>query len=276
VLRASRTPEGPATLALSFADGWLSGQAWGPGAQWALDAAPALVGLTEDAAHWAALDLSSHPRLAQTRRDHPDLRLGRTGLVLESLVPAVLEQRVTGGEAWRAWRALVRRHGEPAPGSAGFGLHVMPSAEQLLRVPSWDWHHFGVDPQRARSIRAVATVADRLEECAAIAPADGTEADFQRAAARLRVVPGVGPWTAAETTLRALGDPDAVSVGDFHLKNIVGYALTGASRTDDATMVELLEPWRGQRARVIRLIELSGARPPKFGPRFSPNDLRAI
>jgi 3-methyladenine DNA glycosylase/8-oxoguanine DNA glycosylase len=133
-----------------------------------------------------------------------------------------------------------------------------------------------VDPQRYRTIRAAATVADRLQECVELTPPGSELAVFERAVKRLRVVPGVGEWTAAETTLRALGNPDAVSVGDFHLKNLVGFALTGASRTDDATMIELLEPWRGQRARVVRLIELSGARPPKFGPRFSPNDIRLI
>jgi 3-methyladenine DNA glycosylase/8-oxoguanine DNA glycosylase len=237
---------------------------------------PGLVGLAEPIGVWEGLDLSRHPALAQTLRGNPNLRLCRTGLVLESLVPACLEQRVTGGEAWRAWRSLVRGYGEPAPGPVGWGLQVMPSAARILQVPSWDWHRFGVDPQRYRTIRAAATVASRLEECVELAPPGSEIAAFDRAALRLRVVPGVGEWTAAETTLRALGHPDAVSVGDFHLKNLVGFALTGASRTDDATMLELLEPWRGQRARVVRLIELSGPRPPKFGPRFSPNDIRVI
>ncbi|MCW2524418.1 MAG: DNA-3-methyladenine glycosylase 2 family protein [Frankiales bacterium] len=276
VIRASLTPAGPATLALSQSDDGLRAQAWGPGAEWALQATPGLVGLDEAPGAWVDLELSAHPGLAQTRRRHPNLRLGRTGLVLESLVPAVLEQRVTGGEAWRAWRALVRGFGQPAPGPAQWNLTVMPSASRLLAVPSWQWHQYGVDSQRWRTIRAVATVASRLEECPAMAPADGELADFERAVARLRVVPGVGEWTAAETALRSLGHPDAVSVGDFHLKNLVGFALTGASRTEDATMVELLEPWRGQRARIVRLIELSAPRPPKFGPRFSPNDIRAI
>jgi 3-methyladenine DNA glycosylase/8-oxoguanine DNA glycosylase len=241
-----------------------------------LDAVPWLAGLEEPSGVWDKLDLSRHPALGQTLRGNPNLRLGRTNLVLESLVPACLEQRVTGGEAWRAWRLLVRGYGTAAPGPPDWGLWVMPSAARILQVPSWDWHRFGVDPRRYRTIRAAATVADRLEECVALTPPGGEAAAFERAAKRLRVVPGVGEWTAAETTLRALGDPDAVSVGDFHLKNLVGYALTGASRTDDATMLELLEPWRGHRARVVRLIELSGLRPPKFGPRFSPNDIRVI
>ena len=38
---------------------------------------------------------------------------------MESLVPAILEQKVTGIEAFRAWRALVVRYGERAPGPPG-------------------------------------------------------------------------------------------------------------------------------------------------------------
>jgi 3-methyladenine DNA glycosylase/8-oxoguanine DNA glycosylase len=96
------------------------------------------------------------------------------------------------------------------------------------------------------------------------------------AAARLRAYPGIGPWTAAEVTLRALGDPDAVSVGDFHLPNVVAFALAGEPRGDDARMLELLEPWRGHRARVVRLLEASGIEAPKFGPRYAASDRRGM
>ena len=98
----------------------------------------------------------------------------------------------------------------------------------------------------------------------------------EAAYARLRSVPGIGPWTAAEVALRVLGDPDAVSVGDFHLPNVVAFALAGEPRGDDRRMLELLEPWRGQRARVVRLIESSGLRPPAFGPRYAPRSIAAI
>ncbi|MGX7680706.1 DNA-3-methyladenine glycosylase [Jatrophihabitans sp. DSM 45814] len=267
--RAFRTPAGVATLALSVDADLLLARAWGQGAQWLLDSVPQLIGDSDD---WADLDVSKSPALAAVRKQLPGLRLCRTGLVLDSLIPAILEQRVTGGEAWRAWRMLVRAYGEPAPGPSSLRLWVAPDPAQLLAVPSWDWHRYGVDAQRSRTIRAAATVASRLEDCAELSAAG----DFGAAERSLRVVPGVGEWTAAETTLRALGHPDAVSVGDFHLKNRVGFALTGAARTDDETMLALLEPWRGQRARVVRLIELSGLTPPKYGPRFSPNDIRVI
>jgi 3-methyladenine DNA glycosylase/8-oxoguanine DNA glycosylase len=270
--RACHTPEGPGRLALRVEAAELQARAWGPGADWLVAGVPALVGHADD---WSDLDLSAHPQLADVRHRLPGLRLCRSGLVLDALVPAVLEQRVTGTEAWRAWRALVRAHGRPAPGPAEPAQWLPPRPADLLAVPSWDWHRYGVDSHRQSAIRAAATVAARLEECVAMT-AGGDPAGFAAATRRLRVVPGIGIWTAAEITVRALGDPDAVSVGDFHVKNRVGYALTGAARTDDDTMVELLEPWRGQRAKVVRLIELSGLTPPKYGPRFSPNDIRVI
>jgi 3-methyladenine DNA glycosylase/8-oxoguanine DNA glycosylase len=267
--RASRTPDGPGTVAVRVSSGELVGEAWGAGADWLLDSLPDLVGERDD---WSTLDLRTRPVLHRVRRRLPGVRLCRTGLVMDALVPACLEQRVTGGEAWRAWRELVRAYSEPAPGPSEARMWLPPTPSALLAVTSWDWHRFGVDLARHRAIRAAASVADRLQECVRL----GADGQFDAALGRLMVVPGIGRWTAAEVTLRALGDPDAVSVGDFHLKNLVGYALTGAARSDDDTMLALLEPWRGQRARVIRLIELSGLRPPKFGPHFHPNDIRVI
>jgi 3-methyladenine DNA glycosylase/8-oxoguanine DNA glycosylase len=146
-------------------------------------------------------------------------------------------------------------------------LRVPPPPRTLLDVPTWDWHRAGVDIKRQRAIRAAATVAKRLEECCGMAPAD--------ALARLRVVPGIGVWTAAETAQRALGDADAVSVGDFHIPALVGWALLGRPLDDDG-MLEVLAEWVPHRHRVVRLIELSGTRKPKFAPRCSPIDYRRM
>jgi 3-methyladenine DNA glycosylase/8-oxoguanine DNA glycosylase len=186
---------------------------------------------------------------------------------MDSLVPAILEQRVTHAEARRAWSGLVKRYGTPAPGPRA-GMVVPPPAARLLEVPTWTWHRLGVDLQRQRAVRAAATVAGRLEATAGMPPAE--------ARARLQLVPGIGAWTAAETTQRALGDPDAVSVGDFHLANHVVHWFTGRARGTDEEMLELLAPWAGQRGRVVRLVLLSGVTPPKFGPRFAPPDIRAL
>ena len=260
---ATRTPDGLGTLALRSVDDLVEATAWGPGAAWLLDRVPVLLGAEDD---WSALDLAGYPHLAEVWRALPGVRLPKTGRVLEALVPAALEQRVTGHEARRSWRTLLHRFGSPAPGP--HGLKVMPDAATLLQLPTWDWHRMGVDAARQRPIRAAATVVVRIEECDSLT--------LDAAVARLRVLPGVGEWTAAETAQRALGHPDAVSVGDFHLHDLVVYALTGRPRGDDEEMLALLAPYSGQRQRVVRLIELSGVSKPRFGPRYSPFDFRAM
>ena len=264
VWRACLTPEGAGTLAIVAADGVVTADAWGPGAQWLLERVPTWLGERDD---WSGLDVSSVPVLHEMRRRRSGLRLLRTELVLDALVPAVLEQKVTGLEARRAWRLLLLRHGTPAPGPLP-GLRVPPSARALLDVPSWDWHRFGVDLHRQRAIRAAASVARRLEECVAMTP--------EEAERRLRLIPGIGVWTAAETLQRALGAPDHVSVGDYHLPNMVVHLLTGRARGTDEEMLELLAPWAGSRPRVMRVVEANRTAPPRFGPRFNPTDIHAI
>ena len=263
VWHTGRTPSGPATTLLVQIGPWrVDARAWGPGARDALDGLPDLLGERDNNATF-------DPRLAALRdahRLHPGLRIPRTGRVLEALVPAVLEQRVISRTAFAAWRWLLDHHGTPAPGPAPAGMRVVPDAAGWLRVPSWDFHRAGVDPGRALTVRACARVAHRLEETTSMSPTEASR--------RLQAVPGVGPWTAAEVSQRALGDADAVSVGDYHLAAAVGYALVG-HRVDDAEMLGLLEPWRPHRYRFVRLLELSGlGRPPRRGPRLPVQDHR--
>ncbi len=268
VLRATRTPSGPATLEIHQSADRISAEAWGPGADAALEALPALIGLDDDR---TGFEPGRHPLVRELDRRHLGIRLGRTGAVLESLIPAVLEQKVTGTEAWRGFRGLVLRWGEPAPGPHGIGprgLRLQPEPARIAAIPYHALHPLGIERRRADLIRRVADHDHRLEEIVRL-PRDLAEA-------RLRAVPGIGPWTAAEVMLRALGDADAVSVGDFHLPNVVAFALAGEIRGTDARMLELLEPWRGQRARVVRLLELSGVRPPAFGPRYAPRSIAAL
>jgi 3-methyladenine DNA glycosylase/8-oxoguanine DNA glycosylase len=265
VWRASRTPAGAATVRIARAAGGaeVAAEAWGPGADWLLDGLPALLGGEDDPGAF----VPRHRVVHEAHRRNPGLRLTRTRLVLESLVPSILEQKVTTDEAYRAWRLLLRRFGEPAPGpGAGMRMCVPPDARGWALIPSWEWHRAGVDGKRSAAIVRAVRVAPRMEAAAAMAP--------QEASHRLRLIPGIGPWTAAETLQRSNGDADAVTVGDLHLPHIVGYALTGRRRSDDAEMLELLAPYAGQRHRAARLILLSGRAPARRAPRFPVGDIR--
>jgi 3-methyladenine DNA glycosylase/8-oxoguanine DNA glycosylase len=261
--RTFLTPDGAATLRLTQAAGAIDAVAWGPGAHWAIDGVPELLGAADD---WSTLDVSGHPLLADVRRRTTGMRLMRTRRVIEALVPAVLEQKVTSVEAYRSWARLVRAHGAAAPGPAPEGMRVGPSAETWRYIPSWEWHAAGVDPRRSRVVVDAMRVASALERTTQLS-------DGEEVARRLRTVNGIGSWTAAEVAQRAHGDPDAISVGDYHLASIVGYALTGMKADDDG-MLELLAPWAGQRQRVVRLILCSGLMPPRHGPRATITDHR--
>jgi len=203
----------------------------------------------------------AHPRVAQLRRRFPGLHIGRSNAVLEALVPTIMEQKVQGTAAKRSYQALVRAWGEPAPGPAGAaGLLLPPAPGFLAGAPSYSFHPFGLERKRAETIRRACSYAHRLEETTTMAMADARR--------RLCALPGVGPWSAAEVATVALGDPDAVSVGDYHLPHDVSWALAGEARGTDERMLELLEPFAGHRGRVIRLLMAAGIRAPRYGPRL--------
>ena len=261
--RATRTADGPATVALEQAHGEVRAEAWGQGAERALASVPALLGLDRPPGR-----IGDHHRLVtELARRFPGVRPTATGAVIEALVPAILEQKVTGDEARRAWRMLIAKHGEAAPGPEAFRLRLAPTAQTLAGLPYYAYHPFGVEQRRAELVRRVAAKAAWFEAI--------TDLPIEDAHARLTAMPGIGPWTAAEVAVRALGDPDAVSVGDFHLPNLVAWALAREPRGDDARMLELLEPWRGARARVVRLLELSGIQAPRYGPRLAPRRIES-
>jgi 3-methyladenine DNA glycosylase/8-oxoguanine DNA glycosylase len=260
IWRGIRTPEGPASLRLASrpSAGEVHASAWGDGARWALDSVPAMLGDQDDVTGFAP----THPVLADAHRRRPHWRVCRTGLVMEALVPAIIEQKVTGQEALGGFRKLVYRFGDRAPGAgASRGLWVQPSAATVRMIPSWEWLRLHIDPARSRAVVRAAQVAASLERTAGL-PAEEVDR-------RLRSLPGVGVWTSAEVRFRAHGDADAVSFGDYHIAKNVGWALTG-SEVDDDGLAELLEPYRPHRYRVQRLVELAGLSRPRHGPRMAP------
>jgi 3-methyladenine DNA glycosylase/8-oxoguanine DNA glycosylase len=268
-IRATVTPDGPASIEIRVDATSARARAWGPGGALLLDGLPALLGLDDDP---SGFDPSLHPLVAQLARRRGQVRLGRTVAIWDALLPAVLEQRITGTEAWRNYRRLVRAHGAPAPGP--LGLVLAPEPAVVAGLPPWRLTQLGIEPRRGLLLRRIAREAARYEALAEPARrAGGGGAGATSLAAALRAQPGIGPWTAAEVTLRALGDPDAVSVGDAHLSHVVAFALAGRPRGTDEEMLELLAPWAGHRARVVRLLEGAGIAPPRYGPRVAPRDL---
>ncbi|GAA5156327.1 DNA-3-methyladenine glycosylase 2 family protein [Nocardioides marinquilinus] len=260
IWRGTRTPLGPVTTVVESRapEGVVRAEAWGPGAEWALDALPDLLGAADS---WDGFE-PRHPVLAEARRRFPHARLGRSGLVMDSLVPAIIEQKVTGQEAFAGFRMLVHRFGERAPGpGVERRLWVAPTAEQLRVVPSWEWLRLHIDPARSRTIVRAARVADSLERLADRPP--------EEAERLLRTVPGIGRWTAAEVMQKTFGDPDSVSFGDYHVAKDVGWALTGTPFDDDE-MEAYLEPYRPQRGRVPALIAMAGLHRPRRGARMAP------
>jgi 3-methyladenine DNA glycosylase/8-oxoguanine DNA glycosylase len=256
--RAVQTPEGVGTLHLVCrpGDSEVHAQAWGPGASWLLESVPALLGEEDDPSGFEP----HHDVVAEAWRRFSHWRVPRSGLVLDALVPAVIEQKVTGQEAFAGYRVLVRRFGAPAPGPFP-GLMAPPTASGWAAIPSWAWLQASVDGARSRTVVRAAGYAGRLEEGASVSVAEAHR--------RLRALPGVGVWTAAEVAQRALGDPDSVSFGDYHVAKDIGWALTGTPVDDDG-LAELLEPYRGHRYRVQSLLGLAGHHRPRRGPRMAP------
>jgi 3-methyladenine DNA glycosylase/8-oxoguanine DNA glycosylase len=261
-LRTTRTPCGTALLKVVAQGGEVSARAWGDGAEWVLDHLPRLVGEDDDLDGFEP----RHPVVAEAHRRYGFFRVGRSDAVFEALAPACIEQVVTGKEAFRAWRLLVREFGEPAPvptrvvGSAAYGMFVAPTPEVWARVPSWRFLAAGVEERRSRTLVRTAQRAAAIERTLL-----GTHAAADVA---LRSFPGVGPWTSAEVRQRAHGDADAWSIGDYHVGKNITYALTGEVLDDDAA-TELLEPYRGHRFRVQQLLAMVGGRRPRRAPRMT-------
>lgn len=238
--------------------------------------------LADEMTYWLGLhdrpeDFSSLPsfgelpeRIRTAWRANPGLRLSASGQLDRHVLNAIVEQRITQTEAFRALRWILYRHGEPAPASGlpaqPEGMRVYPTARTLAAIPTWDWHRAGVDKSRYDAVRAYAGSAP------AIARVAGT-GDVTALARALNTLRGVGPWSISEALQRVCGHPDAISVGDYHLAHAVGELFTG-QRTDDAGMLALLAPYSPHRQRVVRYMYASGFWKQRFGARMSIEDHR--
>lgn len=250
VLRATHTPAGPATVRYVQRSDEVVVNAWGPGAQWCLDTAADVLGARDSLDAW---EPRKHKLVADLDRRMEGLRLPATHRVLEAAVPTVLEQKVTAEEAHEAWRKIVWRWGEAAPGPVR--LRLPPTAARMGAEPYFGFHRLGVERKRADIVRRLASRAVRVEEAMTLGRA------------RLEAFRGVGEWTSAKVALVAWADHDAVPVGDYHLAATVVYAFTGKHGGDDDAMLELLAPFAPHRGRAARLIKTAYGPPPRRAPR---------
>lgn len=255
--RATYTPDGPATLRIAAAiSPTPTYEGFGPGANWLVERAHELLGHIDE----RVTITPAHDSVAHAQRQFGHLRLGRSSSPYHELFVAVLGQRVTGIEAIRQWRQLTETFGHDAPGPVA-GLMLPPDPDRLKNIPYYELHSFGIEKKRADTLRAVARNCHMLMSTSllSLAPHDATT--------QLQTISGIGPWSAAVAGGLAFGDPDALLVGDFHVKNTAAWALRGVIRGTDQEMERDMLPYKGQRHRVMRWLELAGWRAPARGPR---------
>lgn len=252
--RATRTPLGTVAIRVEDLKGRIRVTAWGPGATWAVETAPEVLGCRD------SLEGFDPPPglIRDLHRHQPGLRIIRSGAVFECMLPTILEQKVISSTARAAYRGIVREWSERAPGP--FPLLLPPDPRVIAGTPYFEFHRFGVEMKRANIARRAALHARRVEQTLSMGLADAHRI--------MQAIPGVGPWTSAKVAMVAHGDADAVPVGDYHIPHTVAWALAGEARGTDARMLELLEPYRGHRGRVIRLLVGAGIGAPRFGPKM--------
>ncbi len=268
--KAVLTPDGPGTMRVDWnSSGDVTAEAWGSGADWLLDTAERWVGLADDL---TGFDSSLHPKVERWWREHGNFRMASLGVVWQELVLVLLGQRVTTEEAAKSWNRMCRTWGEPAPGPDD--LWLPPAPETIAALTYRELHRVNVERRRAEAILLAARRANRLEEAAAMSSTDALQ--------RLTALPGLGLWTATATMVSTHGDPDVIVLRDYGMPTMVNYAFTGdATRLPpdeggDEIMSEHLEPWRGHRQRIVRLLFAAKVNAPRRAPRAFNPDIRRL
>ena len=252
--RATHTPLGPGSIAIDVtADGAHHLQVWGEGGSWLADRHQRLTARATATPRITA----QHPTLERAIRHVGHLQLPATDTPYHEVLPAILGQRITAAQAMLQWAALCEQFGEVAPGP--LGLRLPPAPARLARVTSWEFHRLGIERQRASTLLVAARHAAFIDRTRGL--------DGAAARTALTALPGIGVWTAAVAIGVSHGDPDALPVGDFHVKNTVAHALTGKARGTDDDMLDTLAAYAGTRWLVVRVLEKAGLTAPRFAPK---------
>jgi AraC family transcriptional regulator, regulatory protein of adaptative response / DNA-3-methyladenine glycosylase II len=172
----------------------------------------------------------------------PGLRAPGTVDGPESAVRAVLGQQISLAAACTMAARISTRYGSPLDPPDGSVTHAFPAPE-VLATARLD--EIGLPASRRRTLRALAR---KLATGELVLDGGVDRADAQR---RLLEIPGVGPWTAAYISLRALGDPDAFPVGDLGLRRAAARIGLHSSDAALAARAERWRPWRAYAAHYL-------------------------
>lgn len=258
---ATTTPSGPATLQLKrISPEVIASKAWGLGAEWITNKVPDLLGLSDNS------DTFNPDGVVGKLWKQNRFRVGRTDLVWDAAIGAILSQKVQVTKAMMSLRAIRNTFGYSAPGP--IRANLLPTANTVAEMSYVDFHKLGVERKRAETIIRLAKEMPRIKVNPLGNRKEEQSSVDKQNILRLSKIKGIGPWTLGLIAAVAYGDTDAVPVGDYHIPNTVAWNLHGIPRADDKQMLQMLEAHKPHRWRVIRLCK-GNSPAPKYGPRLS-------
>jgi 3-methyladenine DNA glycosylase/8-oxoguanine DNA glycosylase len=163
--------------------------------------------------------LTRSPLLRPIVARHAGIRVPGCWDGFELIIRAILGQQVTVKGATTLMNRLITRWG-------------LPDANVLANAPV---EEIGLPAKRAESIRAVATAV--RDGALSLHPG----ADASLAIERMCSLPGIGPWTAHYTAMRALKSADAFPASDLGL-------LKASQAKSPRELERISESWRPYRA----------------------------
>jgi AraC family transcriptional regulator, regulatory protein of adaptative response / DNA-3-methyladenine glycosylase II len=236
--RSLRLPHGAATVALAIGRDRVT-------ADLALDDHRDLAAAVERCRRLCDLDadplaidgtLGADSVLGPLVRSGPGRRVPGTVDGAELAVRAVLGQQVTVAYGVVLARRLLATCGERLARPLGGVTHLFPAPDAIAGADPAPWR---MPQARAAAVRGVAAAV------AGGALALDPSADPAEVGARLRALPGIGPWTTAYVAMRALHDPDAFPAADAGVRRgLEALGLDGGPRAAERHA----ERWRPYRA----------------------------
>ena len=184
--------------------------------------------------------LALDPMLAPLVAARPGLRVPGAWDGFELAVRAIFGQQITVPASKRLLERLVQAHGEPLPATTrdGEGLsHLFPLPERLATA---DLAVLGMPKARAMAVTSMA------KAIAADPAIFSRGASLEEAIAKLRLLPGIGEWTAQYIAMRELREPDAFPAADVGL--LQAMAVADGSRPSPSELLSRAERWRPWRA----------------------------